>query len=85
VRHYRPNSRRCIATSQTFACHNFHVMIHMGISPEIEHLPAKARELAEARNHKPLPFIRQGRSTGTPCVTCARQVYVMPGPGSPGP
>jgi hypothetical protein len=44
-------------------------------------LLAKALELAEARNHKLLPFVRQGRSSGTRCVTCARQVYVMPDPG----
>jgi hypothetical protein len=41
----------------------------------------KARELAEARNHKLLPFVRRGRSSGSRCVTCARQVYVMPDPG----
>ena len=44
-------------------------------------LRAKALELAEARNHKLLPFVRQVRSSGTRCVTCARQVYVMPDPG----
>jgi hypothetical protein len=49
--------------------------------PEIENLLDKARHLAEARNHKLLPFVRQGRSSGTRCVTCARQVYVMPDPG----
>jgi hypothetical protein len=48
---------------------------------ELEQLLAKARELAEARNHKLLPFARQGRSTGSRCVTCGRQVYVMPDPG----
>jgi hypothetical protein len=49
--------------------------------PEIQHLLDKARQLAEARNHKLLPFVRQGRSNGTRCITCARQVYVMPDPG----
>jgi hypothetical protein len=44
-------------------------------------LLAKALELAEARNHKLLPLVRQDRSSGTHCVTCARQVYVMPDPG----
>jgi hypothetical protein len=48
---------------------------------EIEHLLDKARQLAEARNHKLLPFVRQDRSSGTGCVTCTRQVYVMPDPG----
>jgi hypothetical protein len=51
---------------------------------ENESLLDKARELAEARNHKLLPFVRQGRSSGTRCVTFARQVYVMPDPGSNG-
>jgi hypothetical protein len=41
----------------------------------------KARELAEARNHKLLPFVRRGPTSGSRCVTCARQVYVMPDPG----
>jgi hypothetical protein len=41
----------------------------------------KARELAEARNHKLLPFVRRGRSSGSRCLTCARQVYVMSDPG----
>ena len=45
---------------------------------EPDSLLAKARELAEARNHKLLPFVRGGRSTGSRCVTCGRQVYVMP-------
>jgi hypothetical protein len=49
--------------------------------PEINDLLDKARQLAEARNHRLLPFMPQGRSTGTRCVTCARQVYVMPDPG----
>jgi len=49
--------------------------------PEIENLLDKARQLAETRNHKVLPFIRQDRSSGTRCVTCARQVYVMADPG----
>jgi hypothetical protein len=44
----------------------------------------KARELAEARNHKLLPFVRRDRSSGSRCVTCARQVYVMPDPGLDG-
>jgi hypothetical protein len=48
---------------------------------EPDSLLAKARELAEARNHKLLPFVRDGRSTGSQCVTCALQVYVMPDPG----
>jgi hypothetical protein len=47
---------------------------------EPDSLLAKARELAEARNHKLLPFVRGGRSTGSRCVTCARQVYVMTDP-----
>jgi len=47
---------------------------------ELEELLSKARQLAEARNHKLLPFVRRGRSTGSRCVTCARQVYVMPEP-----
>ena len=49
--------------------------------PEIENLLDKARQLAETRNHKLLPFVRQDRASGTRCVTCARQVYVMPDPG----
>ena len=48
---------------------------------ELEQLLDKARQLAEARNHKLLPFVRRGRSTGTRCVTCGRQVYVMPDAG----
>jgi hypothetical protein len=52
--------------------------------PEMQHLLDKARQLAEARNHKLLPFVRQSRSSGTRCVTCARQVYVMPDPGLKG-
>ena len=48
---------------------------------ELENLLDKARQLAEARNHKLLPFVRRGRSTGSRCVTCGRQVYVMPDPG----
>ena len=47
---------------------------------ELEQLLNKARQLAEARNHKLLPFVRRGRSTGSRCVTCGRQVYVMPEP-----
>jgi len=39
---------------------------------ELEQLLDKARQLAEARNHKLLPFVRHGRSTGSRCVTCAR-------------
>ena len=49
--------------------------------PAIENLLDKPRQLAEARNHKLLPFVRQDRSSGTRCVTCARQVYVMPDAG----
>jgi hypothetical protein len=49
--------------------------------PEYSDLLHKARELAEARNHKLLPFVRGARSSGSRCVTCARQVYVMPDPG----
>jgi hypothetical protein len=41
-------------------------------------LLGKARQLAEARNHKLLPFVHRGRSTGRRCVTCGKQVYVMP-------
>jgi hypothetical protein len=52
--------------------------------PEINDLLDKARQLAEARNHRLLPFMPQGRSTGTRCVTCARQVYVMLDPGLKG-
>ena len=48
---------------------------------ELESLLEKARQLAEGRNHKLLPFIRGARSSGSRCVTCARQVYVMPDPG----
>ena len=48
---------------------------------ELESLLDKARQLAEGRNHKLLPFIRGARSSGSRCVTCARQVYVMPDPG----
>jgi hypothetical protein len=48
---------------------------------ENESLLDKARQLAEARNHKLLPFVRRGCSSGSRCVTCARQVYVMPDPG----
>ena len=51
---------------------------------ELENLLDKARQLAEARNHKLLPFVRRGRSTGSRCVTCARQVYVMSDPGIAG-
>jgi hypothetical protein len=36
--------------------------------PEIENLLDKARQLAEARNHKLLPFVRQDRSSGTRCL-----------------
>jgi hypothetical protein len=46
-----------------------------------ESLLEKARRLAEAWNHKLFPFVRQNRSIGGRCVTCARQVYVMPDPG----
>jgi hypothetical protein len=49
--------------------------------PEPDNLLDKARELAEARNHKLLPFVRRGPASGSRCVTCARQVYVMPDPG----
>jgi len=45
---------------------------------ELKQLLAKARQLAEARNHKLLPFVRRSRSAGSRCVTCGRQVYVMP-------
>jgi hypothetical protein len=48
---------------------------------ENEILLDKARQLAEARNLKLLPFVRRGPSSGSRCVTCARQVYVMPDPG----
>jgi hypothetical protein len=48
---------------------------------ELEDLLDKARQLAEARNHKLLPFVRRGRSRDSRCVTCARQVYVMTDPG----
>jgi hypothetical protein len=48
---------------------------------ELEDLLRKARQLAEARNHKLLPFVRRGASSGSRCVMCARQVYVMPDPG----
>ena len=48
---------------------------------ELESLLDKARQLAEARNHKLLPFVRGTRSSGSRCVTCARQVYVLPDPG----
>ena len=41
----------------------------------------KALELAEARNHKLLPFVRRGPASDSRCVTCARQVYVMSDPG----
>jgi len=51
---------------------------------EPDSLLAKARELAEARNHRLLLFVRHGRSTGSRCVTCARQVYVMPDAGMNG-
>lgn len=44
-------------------------------------LRAKALALAEAHNHKLLPFVRRGPTSGSRCVTCARQVYVMPDPG----
>ena len=53
----------------------------MLLTPELESLLDKARQLAEARNYKLLPFVRRGPSSGTRCVTCARQVYVMPDPG----
>jgi hypothetical protein len=49
--------------------------------PELDSLLVKARELAERRNHKLLPFKRGDRSSGSRCVTCARQVYIMPTPG----
>jgi hypothetical protein len=42
---------------------------------------ARARTLAEARNHRLLPFLRRGQGTESRCVTCARQVYVLPNPG----
>jgi len=48
---------------------------------ELESLLEKARQLAEGRNHKLPAFIRGARSSGSRCVTCARQVYVMPDPG----
>jgi len=48
---------------------------------ELEQLLNKARQLAEARNHKLLPFVRRGSSAGSRCVTCGRQVYVMPDAG----
>ena len=48
---------------------------------ELESLLEKARQLAEGRNHKLRNFIRGARSSGSRCVTCARQVYVMPDPG----
>ena len=44
---------------------------------ELETLLARARELAEAGNRKLLPFARRGPSSGSRCITCARQVYVM--------
>jgi hypothetical protein len=46
-----------------------------------KNLRAKALELVKARNHKLLPFVRGPRSNGSRCVTCAKQVYVMPDPG----
>jgi hypothetical protein len=56
-------------------------LIHCPHMAELESLLEKARQLAEGRNHKLLPFIRGARSSGSRCVTCARQVYVMPDPG----
>jgi hypothetical protein len=47
--------------------------------PEYETLINKARQLADARNHKLLPFVRRGRSIGSRCLKCA-PVYVMPDP-----
>jgi hypothetical protein len=41
----------------------------------------KAQQLAEARNHKLLPFVRRGPSSASRCVTCARQVYICLNPG----
>jgi hypothetical protein len=49
--------------------------------PERHTLIDKAWQLAEARNHKLLPFVRGARSSGSRYVTCARQVYVMPDAG----
>jgi hypothetical protein len=51
---------------------------------ELEDLLDKARQLAEAKNHKLLPFVRRGRSRDSRCVTCARQVYVTTHPGLTG-
>jgi hypothetical protein len=52
--------------------------------PEHDNLQEKARRFAEARNHKLLPFVRREGWSGSRCVTCARQVYVMPDPGLKG-
>lgn len=51
---------------------------------EHDSLQEKARRCAEARNHKLLPFVRRDGWSGSRCVTCARQVYVMPDPGLKG-
>jgi hypothetical protein len=51
---------------------------------EHDDLQEKARRFAEARNHRLLPFVRRSGWSGSRCVTCARQVYVMPDTGLKG-
>jgi hypothetical protein len=51
---------------------------------EHDNLQEKARRFAEARNHKLLPFVHREGWSGSRCVTCARQIYVMPDPGLKG-
>jgi hypothetical protein len=47
---------------------------------DMPELLKRAQALAEARNHRLLPFMRRGRGKESRCVTCARQVYVLSDP-----
>jgi hypothetical protein len=44
----------------------------------------EARRAAAVRHHSLTPFVRKGTSFDSRCLTCARQVYVMPDPGRKG-
>jgi hypothetical protein len=46
-----------------------------------QELLEEARRAAAVRHHSLTPFVRKGASFDSRCITCARQVYVMPDPG----
>lgn len=49
-----------------------------------QELVEEARRAAAVRHHSLTPFVRKGAAFGSRCLTCARQVYVMPDPGRKG-